>query len=111
MVGYQLSLKPYKLIQTRGMKISKEQAVEAAASGAKYIYRYIWKTEPVTPNMAATNLLSTQQRIVKPTSPDFYRELEQGEFGAYVDYLTFCRKAQSYAEIVPLPKFPHQEIR
>ena len=45
--------------------------------------------------MAATNLLSTQQRIVKSTSPDFYRELEQGEFGAYVDQLAFFRKAKS----------------
>ena len=44
--------------------------------------------------MGAANLLSTQARIVKPTSPDFHRELREGEYDAYINHLDFFKKAK-----------------
>ena len=76
----------YHFQARRGMKLSKDQAIKAAEQGVKKVYRYIWEVQEVNqnPNIKQV-LISTKTRILKPNSPDFYKDLGQNQLSTYAD--------------------------
>ena len=89
----QFSLKSYRFIQTRGMKLSQEQAIKAAQEGAKYIYRYIWETPEIQEDVSGKKLpITTQLRIINPDNPEFYEKVTGDKLSAYVDIKLLYKK-------------------
>ena len=68
------------------MKLSKDQAIKAAEQGVKTVYRYIWEVQEINQNPNTKQvLISTKTRILKPNSPDFYKDLGQNQLSTYAD--------------------------
>ena len=89
----QFSLKFYRFIQTRGIKISQEQAIKAAQEGEKYIYRYIYETPEIQEDVSEKKLsISTELRIVRPSNPEFFQEISENKLSAYVDIKLLYKK-------------------